>query len=67
MHRDGNRRFVGENPPNEAVVSYLVKKTVPDLKLRVSDAGGKTVREINVPSVKDLPKLPESPRLPRAN
>src|SRR5206468_13078845 len=43
--------------PNEAVVEYLVKKPVNDLKLRVSDAAGKTVREIVVPGAKNQPGI----------
>jgi hypothetical protein len=48
----GHQYFVGENPPNEAVVNYLVKKPVNDLKLRVSDAAGKTIREVSIPAAK---------------
>jgi len=48
----GHQYFVGENPPNEAVVNYLVKKPVSDLKLRVSDAAGKTIREVSIPAAK---------------
>src|ERR1044071_5314528 len=48
----GHQYFVGENPPNEAVVQYLVNRPVSDLKLRVSDAAGKTVREVTIPSAK---------------
>src|SRR6185369_2375049 len=48
----GHQYFVGENPPNEAVVNYLVKKPVNDLKLRVTDAAGKTVREVSIPPAK---------------
>ena len=48
----GHQYFVGENPPNEAVVQYFVNKPVSDLKLRVSDAAGKTVRELTIPSAK---------------
>jgi len=48
----GHNYFVGENPPNEAVVQYLVNKPVSDLKLRVSDATGKTVRELTIPNAK---------------
>jgi len=48
----GHQYFVGENPPNEAVVNYLVKNPVNDLKLRVTDAAGKTIREVSIPSAK---------------
>ncbi|MDB4874201.1 MAG: hypothetical protein JWM41_647 [Gemmatimonadetes bacterium] len=50
----GHQYFVGENPPNEAVVEYLLKRPVTDLKLRVSDAAGKTVREVAVPAAKNV-------------
>jgi hypothetical protein len=50
----GQQYFVGENPPNEAVVEYLLKHPTSDLKLRVSDASGKTVREVAVPAAKNV-------------
>jgi len=49
----GHSYFIGENPPNEAVIQYFLKSPVSDLKLRVSDAAGKTVRELTVPSGKN--------------
>jgi photosystem II stability/assembly factor-like uncharacterized protein len=48
----GHMYFIGENPPNDATVSYLVNRPANDLKLRISDATGKVVREIKVPSAK---------------
>jgi hypothetical protein len=45
----GHAYFIGENPPNEAVIQYFVKKTVPGMKMRVSDAAGRTVRELSIP------------------
>jgi photosystem II stability/assembly factor-like uncharacterized protein len=48
----GHSYFIGENPPNEAMVQYLVNHQASDLKLRVSDVGGKVVREIKLPSSK---------------
>jgi hypothetical protein len=53
----GHAYFIGENPPNEAMVQYLVKKNVPGLKFRVSDAAGRTVREINVPDARNQPGI----------
>ena len=41
----GHQYFIGENPPNEAVVQYFLKSPMSDLTLRVNDAAGKTVRE----------------------
>jgi hypothetical protein len=49
----GHQYFVGENPPNEAVVQYYLKRPAGDLKLRVTDAMGKAVREIVVPSARN--------------
>jgi photosystem II stability/assembly factor-like uncharacterized protein len=48
----GHAYFVGENPPNEAVIQYDLKQTIPDLELRVSDAAGKTVREVKLNGAK---------------
>jgi hypothetical protein len=53
----GQQYFVGENPPNEAVVQYLVKKPVTDLKLRVSDENGKLVRDVTIPPNKMQPGI----------
>jgi photosystem II stability/assembly factor-like uncharacterized protein len=53
----GHQYFVGENPPNEAVVQYLVKKPVTDLKLRVSDENGKFVRDVAIPANKMQPGI----------
>jgi hypothetical protein len=53
----GHAYFIGENPPNEAMVQYFVQKPVPGLKLRVSDASGKLVREINVPDARNQPGI----------
>ena len=36
----GHQYFLGENPPNEAVVQYFLKSPMTDLSLRVSDADG---------------------------
>jgi hypothetical protein len=48
----GHQYFVGENPPNEAVVQYLVKSPVKNLRLRVTDATGKVVRDDSVRTAK---------------
>src|SRR6185369_7034101 len=48
----GHAYFVGENPPNDAMVQYLIKKPVADFKVRISDASGRIVRELAVPAVK---------------
>ena len=41
----GHQYFLGENPPNEAVVQYFLKSPMSELSLRVTDAAGKTVRD----------------------
>ena len=48
----GHQYFVGENPPSEAVVQYLVKKPLQNLRLRVTDATGRIVRDDSVPNAK---------------
>ena len=45
----GDRTFFGENPPQAAVVSWLNKKAVGEVKLKITDAAGKDVREIAGP------------------
>jgi hypothetical protein len=46
----GHQYFMGENPPVEGVIQFRLKRSVSDLKLRVSDAAGKKVRDIVVPA-----------------
>ena len=46
----GNQVFYGENPPQAAVLSYFVKNKPNDLKLKITDAAGREVREITVPA-----------------
>ena len=46
----GHQFFVGENPPTEAVINYHLKRPANDLKVRISDASGRSVREITVPA-----------------
>jgi photosystem II stability/assembly factor-like uncharacterized protein len=53
----GHSYFIGENPPNDAVVQYFLKRPIADLKLRISDAAGTTIRELAVPSGKDQPGI----------
>jgi hypothetical protein len=42
----GHQYFLGENPPYEAVVQYTLKKQANDVKLKITDALGKDVREV---------------------
>jgi hypothetical protein len=53
----GHQYFLGENPPNEAVVQYYLKSPMSDLSLRVNDAAGKTVRAVTIPSAKSQPGI----------
>ena len=43
----GDQTFYGENPPQAAVISWLNKKPVGDVKLKITDAAGREVREIS--------------------
>jgi photosystem II stability/assembly factor-like uncharacterized protein len=43
----GDQTFFGENPPGAAIVSWLNKKQVGDVKLKITDAAGREVREIS--------------------
>ena len=43
----GDQTFFGENPPGAAIVSWLNKKPVGDVKLKITDAAGREVREIS--------------------
>ncbi len=53
----GHQYFLGENPPADAVIQLHLKRTVPDLALRVSDAAGTFVRNIPVPSTRNQPGI----------
>jgi photosystem II stability/assembly factor-like uncharacterized protein len=46
----GNQVFYGENPPQSAVLSYFVKNKPNDVKLKITDATGREVREIAIPA-----------------
>ena len=43
----GDQTFYGENPPAAAVISWLNKKPVGDVKLKITDAVGRDVREMS--------------------
>ncbi len=53
----GHQYFLGENPPTDAVIQLHLKRTVPDLKLRVHDAAGAFVRDIPVPAARNQPGI----------
>jgi photosystem II stability/assembly factor-like uncharacterized protein len=43
----GDQTFFGETPPQAAVISWHLKKAVGEVKLKITDAAGKDVREIS--------------------
>jgi photosystem II stability/assembly factor-like uncharacterized protein len=43
----GDQTFFGENPPQAALIAWQIKKTVGEVKLTITDAAGKEVREIS--------------------
>jgi photosystem II stability/assembly factor-like uncharacterized protein len=43
----GDQTFFGENPPGAAIISWLNKKPVGEVKLKITDAAGREVREIS--------------------
>ncbi len=45
----GDQTFFGENPPQAALISWYLKKPVGEVKLKITDAVGKDVREISGP------------------
>jgi photosystem II stability/assembly factor-like uncharacterized protein len=45
----GDQTFFGENPPEAAVISWYQKQNVNDVALKITDAAGRTVREISGP------------------
>ncbi|MBX7117812.1 MAG: hypothetical protein K1X31_02310 [Gemmatimonadaceae bacterium] len=48
----GHQTFIGENPPVDAVISFLVKTPPQSLALRIS-SGTRVIREIAVPAAKN--------------
>ncbi len=47
----GDNAFYGENPPAAAVISWFNKKAVGDVKLKITDAAGREIREIAAPAL----------------
>jgi len=43
----GDQTFYGENPPQAAVIAWINKKQVGDVKLKIADAAGREIREIS--------------------
>src|SRR5262245_15117580 len=52
----GDQTFYGENPPQMAILSWLNKKDVGEVKLRITDAAGREVREISGAVLNDRKK-----------
>ncbi len=53
----GHRYFIGENPPFESVIQFALKNASSDVKLRITDATGKPVRELDVPAAAAKPGI----------
>src|SRR5438128_8312615 len=45
----GDQTFFGENPPQAAILSWYLKRPAGDVKLKITDATGREVREISGP------------------
>ena len=43
----GHQFFAGENPPDQAVINFHLKRAVGDVKLKITDAAGREIRELN--------------------
>jgi len=43
----GNQVFLGENPPQAAIISWYQKKPLTTLQLKITDSAGREVREIS--------------------
>jgi photosystem II stability/assembly factor-like uncharacterized protein len=52
----GDQTFYGENPPQTAIISWFNKKAVGDVKLKITDAAGREVREIAAPALANSTK-----------
>jgi photosystem II stability/assembly factor-like uncharacterized protein len=46
----GHQFFLGENPPADAVIQFHLKKPVTDLRLKITDAAGRELRDLAVPA-----------------
>ena len=49
----GHQFFTGENPPSEAVIPMYLKAPLTNPTLRIADAGGRVVRELTVPAIRN--------------
>ena len=55
----GHQFFIGENPPADAVIQFHLKKPVPDLRLKITDATGSEMRELAVPANRNAGRHPD--------
>ena len=53
----GDQTFFGENPPQAAVVSWLLKTQANEVTLKITDAAGRDVREISGPLLANSNKV----------
>jgi photosystem II stability/assembly factor-like uncharacterized protein len=53
---EGDRQFLGANPPNGATIAYYLKSGAKDVTLAVRDASGAVVRELSGDATKDARK-----------
>ena len=53
MFRTGTRHFVGQNPPRGATFDFVLAKKADKLSLKILDANGGLVRDIDVSKKKD--------------
>jgi photosystem II stability/assembly factor-like uncharacterized protein len=52
----GDQTFFGENPPQAAVISWMLKKDAGAVSLKIADASGRELREISGPVLADSNK-----------
>ncbi|MGH9409062.1 MAG: WD40/YVTN/BNR-like repeat-containing protein, partial [Vicinamibacterales bacterium] len=45
----GDQTFFGENPPQEAVISYYLKNKATAVSLKITDAAGRDIRDLSGP------------------
>lgn len=53
MFRTGTRHFVGQNPPPQAILDFILAKQADKLSLRVLDVNGNLVRETDASKEKE--------------
>jgi photosystem II stability/assembly factor-like uncharacterized protein len=49
--------WVGENPPTDAVINLYFKKPLTNVTLKITDAAGRQMRELQVPAAKSQPGI----------